>query len=96
MAEEPPRLVVRATTMNFYGGVRVREGRTFTLTDPAHFNPKTMVHVDPATPDDIATARDASPKQMGDRGGVESKPKLKARSGVQVKPATSFEPDPGI
>lgn len=96
MTEAPTRIVVRATAMNFYGGVRVRAGQTFTLTDPTHFNPKTMTYADPATPDDIASAREASPKQIGDRGGVESKPRLKARSGVRVQPATSFEPDPGI
>ena len=94
MAEAPTR--VRATKMNFYGGVRIREGQTFTLSDPQHFNPNSMALVEPSTPDDIATAREASPKTLGDRGGTEQKPKMKAKTGVRVTPASSFERDEGI
>jgi len=90
MTEAPKSLLVRATKMVFYGGMRIRIGKTVTLADPSHFSDDSMEWVVPGTPDDTAAAIDASPKTRDAQGGVRSK-----RPGVPTgKPALT--PDPGI
>jgi hypothetical protein len=84
-------LRVRATKMVFYGGMRIRPGVTFTLTDPAHFSASSMARVPPETPDTLAAAVEASPKQRGE-GGVTLKQK---RAHVKTAPGV-IDPDPGI
>ena len=70
-AVQQPQAPVRVRAkepMCFYRGMRIRPGKTFTLDDPRDFNPKSMEPVDPAVPDDTATAVAASPKQRGSAG----------------------------
>jgi hypothetical protein len=78
MADEQPlerRILVRATQVGFYGGNRVRVGRTFTVLE-REFSQKWMELAAPSASDDLAAARAASPKQRG-AGGVELKQKPK-------------------
>ena len=85
---ETPRLV-RATRMVFYGGMRIRPGKTFTLVKPStEFAEGAMEYADGA-PDDIAAAVAASPKSRGSAGVT-----LKSPAGKVAKGA--LEPDPGI
>jgi len=80
-------LLVRATRMVFYGGMRIRPGQTVRLTDQSHFSASSMVEVSPhEARDDTAAAVEASPKQRGP-GGSETK---------TAKRATRISDDPGI
>ena len=83
------RLLVRATKMVFYGGMRIREGRTFTLTDPAHFSEASMARVPEGTADDTAVAVDASPKQrvLGGAALKQKRPGVSAATGTLEKDA---------
>lgn len=86
MADEKG-ILVRATRMVFYGGLRHRPGKTFRITDPSHFSESGMAYVtDQTERDDAAAAIEASPKQRGP-GGSETK---------TSKRATRIEPDGGI
>jgi hypothetical protein len=85
-------ILVRATKMVFYGGMRHRPGKTFTIADEAHFSPDGMEKVEAGARDDAAAAVEASPKQRAAQGGVEAKQK---RPGMVTRTGT-MEPDPGI
>jgi len=90
-AVDVPRRV-RATTMVFYGGLRIRAGRTFTLLKASEFNPAAMEYADGA-PDETAAAIEASPKIRGSAGVQVKAPDVTpSKAAVQA----SLTPDPGI
>ena len=84
--------IVRATSMVFYHGLRIRAGRTFTLKTASDFNPDAMVYADGA-PDETAAAVEASPKIRGSAGVQVKAPDVTpSKAAVQA----SLNPDPGI
>lgn len=90
MADER-QIVVRAKELGFANGCRVRAGKTFTIPE-SQFSERWMEKTEPGTGDDLAVAKEASPKQRGS-AGVELKAKVK-----QPPPGgrRGLEPDPGI
>ncbi len=66
---------VQATLMCFYGTRRQRPGAVFTLDKPEDFNPKSMVEVDPETPETYLTPQDALNQQYAQiKSGTAPKP----------------------
>lgn len=92
MAEErgDPLIVVRATETGFANGARVRAGKTFSIRE-SQFSPRWMEKTTPGTSDELAAAKEASPKQRGSAGVT-----LKGKKEPPPGGRRGLEPEAGI